>query len=91
MEACTWKLLDINLAILIICPSEYLASRYRSLFGDRVECDTAHSAFMFPISEEEQPRINWELSMYNVILVNDLLLTSLFIKSYLLINFFLLL
>ena len=71
LEACVWKFLDMKLAILIACPTGYLASRYRSTFGDSVECDTVHSAFMFPVSQEEHPRINWELSMYNVIPVDE--------------------
>ena len=74
MEACIWKLLDMDLAILIVCPTGYLASRYRSIFADRVECDTVHSAFMFPVSEQEHPRINWELSIYNVIIVDEVYL-----------------
>ena len=71
LEACVWKFLDMKLAVLIACPTGYLASRYRSIFGDSVECDTVHSAFMFPVFQQEHPRINWELSMYNFILVDE--------------------
>ena len=41
-------------------------------FGNQITYDTIHSAFSYPVKSDERPTINWNLSNYDLILLDEM-------------------
>lgn len=65
---------DIN--IMIATPTGFLSSCYRAQTKDEVSCDTVHSCFTIPISTTDHPKINWSLSRFDLIVIDELSMIS---------------
>ena len=73
---CVSDLLKQDVNILIATPTGFLASGYRSQTQDEVTCDTVHSSFTIPVSSTESPKINWSLSRFDLIIIDELSMIS---------------
>ena len=61
---------DMN--ILFAVPTGLLAGTFRNRFGNQITCDTIHSAFSYPVKSDERPTIHWNLSNYDLILLDEM-------------------
>ena len=73
---CVSELLKEDVNILIAMPTGFLASCYRSQTQDEVSCETVHSSFTIPVSPTESPKINWSLSRFDLIIIDELSMIS---------------
>jgi DNA replication protein DnaC len=58
--------------ILIAAPTGFLASVFRFNAPEHVVCDTVHASFHFPVETDVLPKINWELSKYDLIIIDEI-------------------
>ena len=66
------KLCHHQLNVLIVTPTGILASSFKATLPDEVRCDTVHAAFKYPVSTDLRPTINWELSNYDIIIIDEI-------------------
>ena len=50
----------------------FLAMQFKDHFLDDVDADTIHAGFCYPVVAEEQPSYNWNLSNYDLIVIDEL-------------------
>ena len=50
-------------------PQDFVACKFKTMFGEMITTDTA---FQYPVEENALPTINWELSSYDVIIVDEI-------------------
>ena len=74
--ACVSQLLEQDINIMVATPTGFLASGYRSQTPDEVTCDTVHSSFTIPVSPTESSKINWSLSCFDLITIDELSMIS---------------
>lgn len=72
---------------MIATPTGFLASGYRAQTQDEVTCDTVHSSFTIPVSSTEAPKINWSLSRFDLIVIDELSMISEKIFQHILLSF----
>lgn len=58
--------------ILMTAPTGFLASKYRETFEGQADADTVHAAFKYPVSEDQRPTINWTLTHYDLIVIDEI-------------------
>lgn len=71
-----------GLSILIATPTGKLATRYRATFPVNVDIDTIHAAFRYPVDPTLQPIINWALSQYDLIVLDEISMVPLSIAQH---------
>ena len=59
------------MSVLVATPTGKLATEYHANFGDEISAETIPSAFHFPVNRFERPTINWALSAYDMIVVDE--------------------
>ena len=65
-----WSL-ENDIQVLIATPTALLAMKYRNTFGEDVVSETVHSIFFYPVDDESKPTINWSLSSYDFIFIDE--------------------
>lgn len=50
----------------------YLATDYKDCFNEEVTADTIHATFQYPVCHSGKPTYNWNLSNYDIILIDEL-------------------
>ena len=65
-----WSL-ENDIQVLIATPTALLTMKYRNTFGEDVVCETVHPIFFYPVDDESKPTINWSLSSYDLIFVEE--------------------
>ena len=65
---------DVN--IMIATPTGFLASGYCAQTDDEVTCDTVHSSFSIPVLPTEPRKVNWSLSRFDLIVIDELSMIS---------------
>ena len=60
-----------------LSPTGKLATEYHAKFGNEFTAETIHSAFQLPVSRTERPIINWALSAYDMITIDEASMVSL--------------
>ena len=70
LKAIVQYCLDNELSACIACPTGKLAATYATAFPT-VRCDTVHSIFSIPVNSESGPSVNWSLTRFHVILVDE--------------------
>ena len=58
--------------MLVGCPTGLLASDYNDTFASQITSDTIHSAFQFPVNKHQWPTINWNISKFDVLIIDEL-------------------
>ena len=66
------KCIDEGCKVLVGAPTGILATYYRELFESDVTADTVHSAFQFPVSRDESPSVNWNISNYDLVVLDEI-------------------
>ena len=66
------RLIRDDTKILIAAPTGFLASVFRSNVPDEVDCETVHASFRFPVEDDVSPTINWQLSKYDLIIIDEI-------------------
>ena len=69
---CVSELLKQDVNVLIAMPTGFFGSGYRSQTQDEVTCETVHSSFTIPVSSTESPKIDWSLSHFDLIIIDEL-------------------
>lgn len=70
MHACISYFISRGRRCLVATPTGYLASTYRSVFGNDIDCETVHASFCVPI-DNSSPKVNWSLSCYDIIFMDE--------------------
>ena len=60
-----------NVNVLVAVPTGFLASVFRAALPEQVCCETVHAAFKFRV-EDVSLSINWQLSQYDIIIIDEL-------------------
>ena len=60
------------LRILVATPTGFLGTQYKDKFGDDIDTDTIHAAFHYPVNPAERPRYNWNISNYDIVIIDEL-------------------
>ena len=76
VHACINKCITQGLSVLVATPTGKLATEYHAKFGDKISAETIHSAFHFPVNRFERPCMNWALSAYDMIVIDEASLVS---------------
>ena len=66
----------MQLRVLVVCPTGFLASTYKAEFGDNITADTVHAAFHIPIGIATPPTSNWNLLQYHAICIDEISMIS---------------
>ena len=66
------RLIRDDTKILIAAPTGFLASVFRSNVPDEVDCETVHASFRFPVEDDVSATINWQLSKYDLIIIDEI-------------------
>ena len=70
------ELVTTNTKILVAAPTGFLATVYRYLVDDEVTCDTVHTAFHIPVQSDQSPSINWDISRYDLFIIDEVSMIS---------------
>ena len=62
--------------VLVATPTVFLATEYKDSFQNDIDADTIHASFHYPVSQSEKPTFNWNLSNYDVIVIDELSMIS---------------
>lgn len=73
---CVDKHLRKGKNIFVLAPTRLLASHFRSSLPSGVDCDTVHAAFHIPVGNDEQPKTNWALSHYDIVIIDEISMVS---------------
>ena len=57
--------------VLVATPIALLANRYQALFSNNVTCETIHAAFRVPVTTSQQHTVNYALSSYDAIVIDE--------------------
>ena len=57
--------------MLVGCPTGLLASDYNDTFAGQITSNTIHSAFQFPVNKHQRPTINWNISNFDVLIIDE--------------------
>ena len=58
--------------ILVATPTGFLATTYANSFLDDITADTVHSAFKYPVAPDENAQINWDLTRFDLIVLDEI-------------------
>ena len=65
-------MIENNALVLVKAATGFVTSVFRSDLPDEVECETVHAAFCFPVESDITRTINWNLSNYDLIIIDEL-------------------
>ena len=63
--------------VLVTAPTGLLAAVFKASLPDEVQCDIiVHASFHYPVESDHSPSINWHLSNYDVIIIDEISMIS---------------
>ena len=65
-------LIQLNATVLVAAPTGFLTVVFRATLDEEVDCQTVHASFHFPVEGTASPTVNWLLSNYDVIIIDEL-------------------
>ena len=65
-------LIELNATVLVAAPTGFLTAVFRASLDEQVDCQTVHASFHFPVDDTVSPTVNWRLSNYDVIIIDEL-------------------
>ena len=68
IDAC----ISISANAFVATPTGFLATQFKDKFLEDIDANTIHAAFQYPVLAKEQPRYNWNLSNYDLIVIDKL-------------------
>ena len=76
------QLTDLNTVqqsanVLVATPTGFLACKYKQRFGDDITTDTLHGQFKIPLNSNDHFEINWNISIFDVIILDEVSMISL--------------
>ena len=63
--------LENDIKVLIATPTALLAMRYQNTFDEDIVSETVYSTFFYPVDAQTKATINWNLSSYDFIFVDE--------------------
>ena len=76
LRAAIHRFATMQLRVLVVCPTGFLATTYKAEFGDNIAADTVHAAFHIPVNSTTPPATNWNLSQYHAIFIDEISMIS---------------
>ena len=64
-------LVNTHCRVLVATPTALHANRYQVLFTNNVTCETIHAAFYVPVTTSQQHTVNYALSSYDAIVIDE--------------------
>ncbi len=58
--------------ILVTAPAGILPARYQNIFNPNIHTETVHSAFNYPVNADERPTTNWNISSYDIVIIDEI-------------------
>ena len=66
-------LLANDATVLVAAPTGFLASVFKAILPNNAKCETVHASFHFPVDTADiPPSINWQLSNFDVIIIDEI-------------------
>lgn len=66
------RLKECDANVLVSTPTGFLASVFKATLPQDVDCETVHASFHFPVNDSTPPTINWALSSYDIIIIDEI-------------------
>ena len=63
---------DDQRKVLTATPTGFLATTYAEHFFDEIVADTVHSAFKYPVLPTESSEINWDLGVFDLVVIDEI-------------------
>lgn len=70
--ACISHCIEHGQSVLVATPTGHLSCSYQMQFMSSIHSDTIHAAFHIPVTEGDSPAINWHLSKYDIIVLDEI-------------------
>ena len=58
--------------VFVATPTGFLATQFKDQFPHDIDTDTIHTAFHYPVSQQDRPSYNRNLSNYDLIIIDEL-------------------
>ena len=58
--------------VLVASPTGFLTSVFKAILPEKAQCETVHASFYYPVNNDISPSINWQLSNFDVILIDEI-------------------
>ncbi len=58
--------------VLVAAPTGFLAAVFKAILPVEVQCYTVHASFHYPVDNDVSPSINWHLSDFDVIIIDEI-------------------
>ena len=68
--------IKVRQQVLLACPTGYLASKYRYIFGNQITTNTIHGAFHIPVNREDRTTINFGVSFFDIVVIDEVSMLS---------------
>ena len=72
VERCIEHASHSDLAVCVALPTGVLACTYRAKYEESVTCDAVHSLFLVQSHHSTTPEVNWLLSQYDIIFIDEI-------------------
>jgi ATP-dependent exoDNAse (exonuclease V) alpha subunit len=73
---CVSKCVRMHQNVLVAARTGFLANRFQAILPDEVTCETEHSTFHISVNVNEWPSTNWNLSHYDIIVIDEISMIS---------------
>lgn len=57
--------------VLVAAPTGFLASVFKATLPEEAKCETVHASFHYPV-DSDSPPINWQLSNFDVLIIDEI-------------------
>ena len=58
--------------VLVAAPTGFLASVFKATLPEEAKCETVHASFHYPVNSDIPPSINWQLSNFDVLIIDEI-------------------
>ena len=62
--------------ILVAAPTGFLSTQFRAILPDEVTFETVHSAFFIPVNVTQPPSVNWAISKFDIVMIDEISMIS---------------
>ena len=72
MKRTIQKCIEEGRNVLFTAPTGLMAARFKNEFRPHIHTDTVHSAFTFPVDENERANVNWMISTFDIVIIDEI-------------------
>lgn len=72
LQSCIDLCIARNYAVAVVTPTGALSCLYKAIYGDKIKTETIHSMFKISIDPLQKNSINWQLSFFDVLFIDEI-------------------